>query len=74
NTYDLNIDHIKNKINNKTKVLIINSPHNPTGKIYSLTTLQLLSNILLDEYHKRQQKYGSDAQPIWFRAVQLTLT
>ncbi|CAF2672158.1 unnamed protein product [Rotaria sp. Silwood2] len=65
NTYDLNIDHIKNKINNKTKVLIINSPHNPTGKIYSLTTLQLLSNILLDEYHKRQQKYGPDAQPIW---------
>ncbi|CAF2974662.1 unnamed protein product [Rotaria sp. Silwood2] len=65
NTYDLNIDHIKNKINNKTKILIINSPHNPTGKIYSLTTLQLLSNILLDEYHKRQQKYGPDAQPIW---------
>src|SRR5438270_125669 len=65
NTFDLDIDNIKNKINDKTKILIINSPHNPTGRIYSLSTLQLLSNMLLDEYNKRQQKYGHDAQPIW---------
>ncbi|CAF1162003.1 unnamed protein product, partial [Didymodactylos carnosus] len=65
NTYDLNIDDIKSKINDKTKILIINSPHNPSGKIYSLSTLQVLSDMLLDEYNKRQQKYGHDAQPIW---------
>ena len=65
NTFDLNLDDIKNKINDKTKVLIINSPHNPSGKIYSLSTLELLSNILLDQYKRRQQKYGHDAQPIW---------
>ncbi|CAF4728058.1 unnamed protein product, partial [Rotaria sp. Silwood2] len=55
NTYDLNIDGIRNIINDKTKVLIINSSHNPTGKIYSLSTLQLLSSMLLDEYNKYQQ-------------------
>ncbi len=26
NTFDLNIDNIKNKINDKTKIIIINSP------------------------------------------------
>ncbi|CAF3099918.1 unnamed protein product [Rotaria sp. Silwood2] len=65
NTYDLDIDSIKNKINDKTKIIIINSPHNPTGKIYPLSTLQILSNMLLDIYDKRQEKYGHDAQPIW---------
>ncbi|CAF1158167.1 unnamed protein product [Adineta steineri] len=65
NTFDLNLDEIKNKISDRTKILIINTPHNPTGKIYSSTTLELLSNILLEEYERRQQKYGQQAQPIW---------
>lgn len=64
-TFDLDIDSIKSKINNKTKAIIINSPHNPTGKIYSLSTLQALSNMLLDEYSKRKEILGDEAQPIW---------
>jgi len=65
NTYDLDINNIENKINDHTKVIIINSPHNPTGKIYSLSTLTSLSNLLLNEYDKRKTKYGNEAQPIW---------
>lgn len=32
-TYNLNIDEIKRKISPKTKAIIINSPHNPTGQM-----------------------------------------
>lgn len=44
--FDINIDNIKKLINNKTKAIIINSPNNPTGKIYSETNLKKLSELL----------------------------
>lgn len=33
--FELNIDSIRNKLTNKTKAILINSPHNPTGKMLS---------------------------------------
>ncbi|UJR16612.1 hypothetical protein I4U23_003512 [Adineta vaga] len=64
-TFDLDLDTIKAHINDKTKIIIINSPHNPTGRIYSLSLLQSLANLLLQEYERRKIHYGDDAQPIW---------
>lgn len=45
-TFDLDIEAIKAAITAKTKVVIVNSPHNPTGKIYSPETLSRLSDAL----------------------------
>ncbi|GKT07627.1 aminotransferase class I/II-fold pyridoxal phosphate-dependent enzyme [Desulforhabdus sp. TSK] len=47
-TFDPDLKAIEAKINGKTKAVIINSPHNPTGRIYSPQTLEALSCILLD--------------------------
>lgn len=65
NTFDLDLQAIQDQITRQTKILIVNTPHNPTGKIYSRATLQALSNLLLNEYEKRQAVDGSNAQPIW---------
>lgn len=46
--FDLDIDAIRAAITNKTKVVIVNSPHNPTGKIYSPETLMRLSEVLAE--------------------------
>lgn len=40
------LKEIEAKITTKTKALIINTPNNPTGKIYSKETLQELSDLL----------------------------
>jgi len=48
NTYpdfSLNIDKIKEAITEKTKIIIINSPGNPTGKIYSKKELEAIAKI-----------------------------
>ena len=46
NNFDLDIDAIKKKINKKTKAIILNSPNNPTGKIYSEQSLKKLAKLL----------------------------
>lgn len=44
--FDLDLDEIKDKLSGKTKAIIINSPNNPTGSVYSATALQELSEVL----------------------------
>jgi aspartate aminotransferase len=44
--FDLDLAAIEAAINKKTRLIIVNSPHNPTGKIYPPTTLQTLADIL----------------------------
>ena len=46
NTFDLDVDGIERAITDSTRFIIINSPNNPTGKIYSPDTLVKLSSIL----------------------------
>ena len=46
-TYSLNIDSVKNAINDRTKGIIINSPHNPTGKIFSEQDLTEMSKLCI---------------------------
>jgi aspartate aminotransferase len=52
--FSLNINNIKKAIGNKTKAVLINSPNNPTGRIYSETQIKELSD-MLNEYHKKGQ-------------------
>jgi aspartate aminotransferase len=45
-TFDLDLGGIERAITERTRFLIVNSPNNPTGKIYSADTLQKLAAIL----------------------------
>lgn len=44
--FSLNINAISSAINNKTKAVLINSPNNPTGQIYSKESLIELGTVL----------------------------
>ena len=46
--YKINWDQVKNKITNKTKLIIVNTPHNPTGAVLDETDLEKLSEIVRD--------------------------
>ncbi|MBE6059602.1 MAG: pyridoxal phosphate-dependent aminotransferase [Clostridium sulfidigenes] len=58
NTTDFqpNLDEFKSKITDKTKAVIINSPNNPTGVVYSEETIIKLTNILKE----KQKELGTD--------------
>jgi aspartate aminotransferase len=47
-TYDLDLNAIEKAISPKTRIVIVNSPHNPTGKIYGKSTLKALSALLTE--------------------------
>ncbi len=51
NNFKINPQDLENKITNKTKWLILNSPSNPTGAFYSELELQNLAKILLKHPH-----------------------
>ncbi|MBD5403445.1 MAG: pyridoxal phosphate-dependent aminotransferase [Treponema sp.] len=50
--FSLNIEEIKNALSKKTAAIIINSPNNPTGKIYSENDIQALSDALKEHGNK----------------------
>ena len=45
-TFDLDLAAIEARIGPKTRMVIINSPHNPTGRIYERDALQELADLL----------------------------
>jgi aspartate aminotransferase len=45
-TFDLDVDAIARAITERTRAVIVNTPHNPTGKIYPPATLQRLGQAL----------------------------
>ena len=47
-TYRINWEKVKNAINSKTKAIIINSPHNPTGSVLSHDDILMLQDLLRD--------------------------
>ena len=49
--FDINIDLLESKINDKTKLIIINSPGNPTGRIIDQKTLESIAVILRNNPH-----------------------
>ena len=53
-TFQPNLEEFEKAITPRTKAVIINTPNNPTGVIYSADTLRALAAIL----EKKQQEYG----------------
>jgi aspartate aminotransferase len=53
--FHLDFNTFKNALNEKTKAVIINSPNNPTGVVYSPKELQELANILKEHSDKLNQ-------------------
>lgn len=51
--FQINFSDFEKKITKKTKAVIINSPNNPSGVIYTEETIKKLANIL----KKKEQKY-----------------
>lgn len=44
--FDINAEAVEAKISSKTKAILINSPHNPTGAIFSAIALKQLADVL----------------------------
>lgn len=55
-TFQPNLVDFEAKITAKTKAVIVNSPNNPTGVIYSEETIKALAAIL----EKKQKEFGTD--------------
>jgi methionine transaminase len=45
NDYSINWDEVKDRITSRTRMIIINSPHNPTGSVISVDDLNILKEI-----------------------------
>lgn len=58
NTVDFQpkLDEFEQKITPKTKAVIVNTPNNPTGVVYSEETIKKLAEIM----NAKQQEYGTD--------------
>ena len=54
-TFQPNLSELEEKITVNTRAVIVNTPHNPTGVVYSEDTIKELSAIL----EKKQQEFGS---------------
>lgn len=44
--FDLDLQAIADAITSRTKIVVVNTPHNPTGRIYSRADLQELADLL----------------------------
>ncbi len=54
--FQINFDAFEEMLSEKTAAVLINSPNNPSGIVYSADTLKKMADILSD----RQKKYGHD--------------
>ncbi len=54
-SFDLNLAAIEAAITPSTRAIIINSPNNPTGKIYPKETLLKLANLLVTQSSRNQR-------------------
>ncbi len=55
-TFEPNIEALEKAITAKTRIVIVNSPNNPTGVIYSEDTIKKLCDIL----YKKQEEFGTE--------------
>lgn len=55
-TFQPKLDEFAEKITEKTKAVIVNTPNNPTGVVYSEETIQKLAAIMKE----KQEKYGHE--------------
>ena len=54
--FQINFEELKKLLNPKTNAVLINSPNNPTGVVYSKETIQKLSDIL----REKEKEYGHE--------------
>ena len=54
-TFQPNLTELEEKLTARTKAVIVNSPNNPTGVIYSEETIQAMAEIL-----RKKQEFGTD--------------
>lgn len=54
--FQINFEKLEEMLNEKTAALLINTPNNPSGAVYSAETLTKLSELLL----RKQKEYGHD--------------
>lgn len=52
--FQIQFDELEKRLNEKTKALLINSPNNPSGVVYSEETIQKLSALL----NRKGEEYG----------------
>lgn len=50
-TFQINVENVKKALSEKTKAVIINSPNNPSGVVYSPESVKALCEVLLE--HKK---------------------
>lgn len=55
-TFQPNLEEFETKITAKTKAVIVNSPNNPSGVVYSEATIIKMAEIL----NKKQEEFGTD--------------
>ena len=55
-TFQPKLDEFEEKITEKTKAVIVNTPNNPTGVVYSEETIQKMAAIL----EAKQKEFGTD--------------
>lgn len=55
-TFQPNLTALRKKITPKTKALIVNTPNNPTGVVYSEETIKEMARIL----EEKQKEFGTD--------------
>lgn len=54
-SFQPNLEVFEKKLTNKTKAVIVNTPNNPTGVVYSEETIQKLASIM----EKKQKEFGT---------------
>jgi aspartate aminotransferase len=53
--FSIDVDNIKKAVTGKTRAVLINSPNNPTGKIYHSKEIQALADLLKSESSARSK-------------------
>ncbi len=56
NDFQPNLEEFKSKLSSKTKAVLINTPNNPTGVIYSEATIKSMTKILKD----KEKEFGHE--------------
>lgn len=55
-TFQPNLKEMEEKLTRKTKAVIVNSPNNPTGVVYSEKTIKAMAEIL----ERKEREFGTD--------------
>lgn len=53
-TFQIDMDNFEKAVNEKTKAVIINSPNNPSGVVYTVETIEKMCQLL----KKKEEEYG----------------